>query len=340
MMAFRFLLNMALILYVSQNGFAQRIEILNSGTGVSFRGLSVVNNHTLWVSGSKGTVGISTNSGKSWHFLVVEGYETRDFRDIEAFDGQTAVIMAVGEPAVILRTSNAGKTWKKVYENNVQGMFLDAMEFWNDQNGMVVGDPINNRFFVARTSDGGRSWKEVPNDRRPMADSGEACFAASGTNLRLWEGTESCFVSGGLKSRLFGRGAPINLPVAQGKETQGANSVAVWLKGNSTPHIIVVGGDFNADSSRMGNCVLSRDGGKSWIRPSNPPYGYRSCVEFISSTKLVSCGLNGVDLSYDEGLNWNNISATGFHVCRKAKNGDAIYLAGLNGYIGRINLNF
>jgi photosystem II stability/assembly factor-like uncharacterized protein len=332
----RLLLNVAFILISAYCALAQHVALINSENRASFRGLSVVNDKVIWVSGSKGTVGISTNNGNSWHFLVVQGFENRDFRDIEAFDGATAVIMAVGEPAVILRTTNAGTSWKTVYENNTPGMFLDAMEFWNEESGIVLGDPVKGRFFITRTYDGGHTWKDISFDKLPVADPAEACFAASGTNVRAFDRNEACFVSGGSRSRLFWRGTSIVLPVLQGKKSQGANSLAVWHRGSNSHQIIVVGGDFKADSSRTGNCTLSRDGGKSWIRPSNPPYGYRSCVEFISETKLVCCGITGVDISLDEGINWNNISATGFHVCRKSKKGDAVFLAGEEGRIGRL----
>lgn len=332
----RLFLGVVLTLIITCNGYPQRIEVLHSGTGVSLRGLSVVSQKTIWASGSNGTVGISTNGGKTWRFFVVPGYESRDFRDIEAFDASTAILLAVGEPAIILKTTNGGKSWLKVYENKSPGMFLDAMEFWNKKYGFVIGDPVKARFFVARTIDGGSKWQDIPFDKRPLADSGEACFAASGTNVRALDKNQACFVSGGSRSRLFWKGAAITLPILQGRETQGANSVSIWQNGNNAHHIIITGGDFKADSLRIGNCTLSRDGGKTWIRPFNPPYGYRSCVEFISATRVITCGITGVDLSLDEGINWNNISAIGFHVCRKSKKGDAVFLAGEDGRIGKI----
>ena len=97
----------------------------------------------------------------------------RDFRDIEAFDAATAIIMAIGEPAHILKTTNGGETWQLVYENKTTGMFLDAMEFWNQQSGIVLGDPINGKFFIARTFDEGKTWHEIPYSNLPVADSGE-----------------------------------------------------------------------------------------------------------------------------------------------------------------------
>jgi photosystem II stability/assembly factor-like uncharacterized protein len=268
--------------------------------------------------------------------MKVQKYESRDFRDIEAFDPRTAMIMAVGEPAVILKTVNSGITWKLVYKNDTPGMFLDAMEFWNEQSGIVVGDPVKGRFFVARTFDEGNNWRALPYDKLPVADSGEACFAASGTNVRALDRDEACFVTGGTKSRLFWKGNPIEVPIIHGKVTMGANSIAVWYKKKKRPQITVVGGDYANDTSRFMNCAVSRDGGETWIRPSNPPYGYRSCVEYISSEKIITCGVNGVDISLDEGINWNSISSIGYNVCRKAKKGKMVFLAGPNGRIGKL----
>lgn len=322
-----------------------RVEIMTSGTKTSIRGLSAVDDNIIWVSGSNGMVGRSNDGGKSWKWFDAKKSipddslrKRTDFRDIEAFDGATAIIMAIGSPAYILKTNNGGESWKVVYENKTKGMFLDAMEFWNEQSGIVIGDPIDGKFFVARTFDGGSNWQDIPFDKRPVADSGEACFAASGTNIRASDRDEAVFVSGGLKSRIFTKNDPSPLPIMQGKETTGANSVAVFdnkkLKGGKI--MTVVGGDFNADTARNNICFITNDGGKHWIKSKTAPHGYRSCVEYIASKQLVSCGLNGVDYSTDGGLNWSWISKEGFHVCRKAKNGKAVFFAGENGKIGKL----
>ncbi|MGH2552577.1 MAG: WD40/YVTN/BNR-like repeat-containing protein [Chitinophagaceae bacterium] len=324
---------------VSINAQSPTVEILTSGTNTSIRGLSVVNDHVVWVSGSKGIVGKSSNGGKNWTWMTVNGFEKSDFRDIEAFDASTALIMSVAEPAYILKTIDGGKTWKVVYENKTKGMFLDAMEFWNEQSGIVVGDPIDGKFFITRTFDGGYSWQDIPFNKRPAADSGEACFAASGTNVRALDMDEAVFISGGSKTRLYKRNEVIELPlIVQGKETTGANSVSVWdhysRKGGKK--MIVVGGDFKADSSSEKNCAITHDGGKTWFAPDTPPHGYRSCVEFVSKSDVFSCGINGVDYSSNGGKDWQWISKEGFHVCRIAKLGTSIFLAGPDGKIGKI----
>ena len=108
---------------------AQTIEILQTGIKTSLRGISVVSDKIIWVSGSNGMVGKSIDAGKSWQWINVKGFEKRDFRDIEAWDANTAIIMAIAEPAVILKTTDGGVNWKTTYENKTAGMFLDAMEF-------------------------------------------------------------------------------------------------------------------------------------------------------------------------------------------------------------------
>ena len=313
-------------------GVCQKVTLLSSGEKISIRGLSVVSDKVIWVSGSNGMTGKSIDGGGTWKWLQVKGFEKIDFRDIEAFDGVTAIIMGIAAPAYILKTVDAGETWKVVYENKIKGMFLDAMEFWNEQSGIVIGDPINNRFFIARSFDGGSTWRDIPKQNYPVADSGEACFASSGTNIRVLSKDEACFVSGGSRSRLFIRDKRINLPIIQGKGTTGANSVAVKNK----KILIVVGGDFTQPDSTNRNCVITNDGGKTWTAPEVPPHGYRSCIEYLGGNNWICCGLNGVDYSIDNGKTWHLISDESFHVCRKAKNGKSVFIAGVNGKIGKL----
>ena len=240
--------------------------------------------------------------------------------------------MGIAEPAYILRTIDGGDTWQLVFENKTKGMFLDAMEFWNEQAGIVIGDPINGHFFIARTFDGGQSWQGIPENLSPVADSGEACFASSGTNIRKLTKKEAVFITGGLVSHVQVRNKKIRLPLIDGKETTGANSIAVKNKKTW----MVVGGDFNTKDSSTKNAVISFDGGKTFVLPDVPPTGYRSCVEFLKKKQWITCGLNGVDITNDDGKTFSNISKEGFHVLRKAKKGKTVYFAGGGGRIGKM----
>jgi photosystem II stability/assembly factor-like uncharacterized protein len=320
--------------------FAQspHIEILTNSKGISLRGLSVVSDRVIWASGSNGMVAKSVDGGKNWTWIKVKGFEKNDFRDIEAFDEKRAVIMAIGEPAYILRTTDGGSNWKVVYENKTKGMFLDAMEFWNEDAGIAIGDPIHGRFFITRSFDGGKKWQDIPFAQLPKADSGEACFAASGTNIRALKRDEAVFISGGMRSKFYRKNESTNLPLIQGQETTGANSIAIWdnFRAAGEKNMVVVGGDFKNDSSAKNNCALSYDSGKTWDLPDTLPHGYRSCVEYLTGSKLICCGLTGVDYSINAGRSWTWISHESFHTCRRAKNGNAVYLCGVDGRIARL----
>lgn len=319
-------------LLFTANVSAQSLKLIVSGVKTSFRGLSVVNEKIIWASGDKGTIARSVDSGNTWKWLTVKGFEQTGFRDIEAFDSSTAIIMGIAEPAYILKTIDGGETWKVVYENATAGMFLDAMDFCDKQHGTVIGDPIDSKFFIATTNDSGDTWIES-HKKLPVAASGEACFASSGTNIGMLSGDKVYFVSGGLRSRFFMNSKSFPLPVLQGKETTGANSVA--SKNKET--FIVVGGDFKNPDLTLKNCLVTFNQGKTWTRPKILPHGYRSCVEYINSNKWITCGLNGVDYSADNGKTWQWISKESFNVCRKAKSGRVAFLAG-NGSIGKLSV--
>ena len=76
--------------------------------------------------------------------------------------------------------------------------------------------------------------------------------------------------------------------------------------------------------------------GKNWNKPVTPPHGYRSCVEYLSKNEILTCGLTGVDYSDDGGKNFSLIGTDSFHVCRKAKESNAVFLAGKNGKVARL----
>lgn len=327
---------------------AQQIKVLESGKRVSFRGLSVVNDQVFWASGSNGSVVRSTDGGKSLQWISVPGYEKRDFRDIEAFSTDTALIMAIAEPAVILKTTDGGKNWKKVFEDTTKGMFLDAMDQYPNGTMIVVGDPVQGLLFAAMSMDNGDSWqvmpvKDVKKDVRKVKDT-EAMFASSGTNIKLIPekdfGTPTLLVTGGSNASikdLYYHSFNDSLPMMQGGTSTGANSIDYWSK---TKSAVIVGGDFSKDTIATDNCVLVhfKKGKLVFSKPSVPPHGYRSCVIYLNDKELVTCGTSGIDVSKDGGQTWQLISKESFHVVQKARNGKAIFLAGGNGRIAQLIL--
>ena len=313
--------------------FAQTITVIEQGQKTSIRGLSMPSASVVWASGSNGMVAKSVDGGNSFRWMKVEGYARRDFRDIEAFDSSTAIIMAIDTPAHILKTTDGGLTWKKVFEDKRPGMFLDAMDF-SGNNGVVIGDPMNGKTFMAVSNDNGDSW--TPKETKNSMMDGEAFFASSGSNIKLLgptTGFKTLFVSGGMQSRMFFNGNGINLPLQSGRNSTGANGLA--LHPNQKQGIII-GGDF-ANDKRSDSAILlfSLYPKVTFSYAVTPPSGYKSAAVFLSKTSVLACGTSGVDVSVDAGLNWKTISNIGFHVAVKSPDGKYAIMAGGNGRIAK-----
>lgn len=324
-----------LFLSVTLSSYAQHIEILQQGKSTSIRGLSVVDDHIAWLSGSKGTIAETTDGGKTWNWQQVKGYEKADFRDIEAFSDKEAIIMSSGTPALILKTTDGGASWQEKYRKTDTAYFLDAMDFADKKHGYILGDPINNKFLLLETKDGGETWEPFKNP--PDALPGEAAFAASGTCLKVDTDDVIEIVTGGSQSRLLmllgekwshGKWVSARLPITHGKSSQGAFSLS---------GLIVVGGDYL--NNRRADSVASYWPGDEHARKPatlsiTPPAGFQSCVEYIAGGTYLSTGTPGSNITADGGKTWVQIDTISYNVCRKAKQGNLVLLAGDGGKIG------
>ncbi len=305
----------------------------------NFRGLSVVNDKVIWICGNNGFVCRSVNGGQSWDTMQVASYEGSDFRDIEGFDSRTAVVMSSGTPALILKTTDGGKRWKRVFRDERPEVFLNGMAFWDHKRGIAFGDPVDRKLFLLQTSNGGGNWKEIPFRDCPVTQDGEHGYAASGTSVRATGQGYAFIGTGGRAAHLFTSGdygktwQKKSCPILKKPESGGVFSVA--FKDARTG--VIMGGDYKADTSAVENCFLTYNGGISWKPPLKAPGGFRSCVEYINQTTLMATGPTGTEYSRDGGNTWVPISAAGFNVVRKAKKGTRIFLAGPGGLIGIIS---
>jgi photosystem II stability/assembly factor-like uncharacterized protein len=69
-------------------------------TKAGLRGLSVVSDKVIWASGTNGTFLRTVDGGKTWTIGNVPGAEKLDFRDVEAFDANTAYVLSIGRSGV------------------------------------------------------------------------------------------------------------------------------------------------------------------------------------------------------------------------------------------------
>jgi photosystem II stability/assembly factor-like uncharacterized protein len=323
-----------------------------SGLSVSLRGLSVVSDAVAWVSGSNGRFAKTTDGGKTWQADSVKGAHDLDFRDVEAFDAQTAILMSAGSGGLsrIYKTTDGGRNWKLCYTNTFREGFFDGMAFWDERNGMAIGDPIDGRLFLMTTSDGGATWHRVPPDFIPAVLPKEYAFAASGTSIAVHGSGHVWIGTGGEAARVFrstDRGKTWSVataPVISGNESSGIFSLAFKDSLNG----VAVGGDYKKPNETNANVAMTADGGKTWILvQDSQPAGYRSCVAFVANSLLpmfVAVGPSGSDFSpswsSDGKMRWIKFSETGYHTVDFAKSSRAGWAAGADGRVAKLNNDF
>tara|TARA_B110000459_G_C16548745_1_gene465686 strand:- start:47 stop:1063 length:1017 start_codon:yes stop_codon:yes gene_type:complete len=301
----------------------------------SKRGLFAVNEHVIWTSGTDGII-LSTSNNKDWKKFEDTALVTLDFRDIHAFNEKEAVIMSSGDGCEMYKTTDGGKNWKKVYENKEAGIFFDGMDFWDDKNGIAFSDLIDNHIYMITTTDGGSSWSKLNSKIAPKTLAKEAGFAASGTGI-VCVGDSTVYIGtgGGEKSRVFkshDRGLnwkTVNTPMRTG-EASGIYSMVFLDELNG----VVVGGNYLDSAGEHGNCAITSDGGLTWQLPNVPPTGYRSCVAYNGNGVLITTGRNGIDVSFDKGMNWKHVSDAAYYSC--VINGNSGWLTGRAGKFAQL----
>jgi hypothetical protein len=360
-------------------------DIEESHTTASLRGIHNVGAGVAWASGTNGTVLRTEDGGYLWQTCTIPpGAEKLDFRGIQAFDENTAIVMSsgLGDLSRLYKTTDGCQTWKLLFTNPDKEGFWDALQFQTkhfDQpslNGILIGDPVQGKFPIFVTTDGGENWRRWGRsgsgrrgpcgERNAKSSKGEALFAASNQSLIFGGANDFLFVTGGTSgSRVIftdvfvtDYGPPCwtsftsnRIPMATGSTSSGAFATAMthwdgWLP----ERMMIVGGDFTKPddpsntslflAQRSSHNVLFQGPFEKTEAAQTLPHGYRSSVAYDPTQKLwITVGPNGTDISTDDGKNWHPLTPSGYDPPDADKNWNALslpFVVGPHGRIGRL----
>lgn len=313
----------------------------SSGVDVQLRSISAVSDKAAWASGAKGTVLRTVDGGATWERLEIVGAEALDFRDIQAFDKDTAFVLSIGpgDQSRIYKTTDGGRIWQRQFTNSDPKAFYDCFAFWDSTHGIAVSDSVDGKFPLIATTDG-MNWIPVKVKTMPAALPAEGAFAASGTCIATIGKSDVWFGTGNSAARVFhsaDRGQTWTVaetPIIHGAASQGVFSLAFWTVKDG----VAVGGDYKEPTKNENVAAVTHDGGKTWILASKQPEGYRSAVAVGTSQSLVAVGTSGADFSPDRGNNWNPMITEDLNAVSFA--GNSGWAVGPAGKIITIRLNY
>jgi photosystem II stability/assembly factor-like uncharacterized protein len=317
---------------------AQQWVPQTSNTNASLRGVSAVDDKTVYASGTGGTWLRTTDGGTTWTSSKVPGTESLDFRGIRAVNRRTVYLMSsgAGEKSRIYKTTDAGAHWSLQLTNSDPKGFFDSIAFWDARAGIVLGDAIGGHAEVLVTEDGGAHWEHR---QTPPALPNEGSFAASNTCLAVRGKSEVWFITGGTgAARVFhshdrGRSwTAATTPIRNDSASAGIFSIAF----RDAMHGMIVGGDYAKDKETRGNIAVSSDGGATWNAPAGHPEGFRSAVARVGKLWIVT-GTSGSDYSADDGQTWKSFDAGAYNAMSFVAS--AGWAVGPRGRIARFLLN-
>jgi hypothetical protein len=311
-----------------------QFTLQNSNTTADLRGIHNVGGGVAWASGTNGTVLRTEDGGYVWQSCSIPpGAEKLDFRGVQAFDANTAIVMSSGpgDQSRLYKTTDGCHSWKLIFTNPDKDGFWDAIVA-SRNGGLIVGDPVNGRFAIYGSSESGfERWDRIGEKSdfkhfkfEPSPYEGEGLFAASNSNVIGSPTMGLFFVTGGPMGGFFVYGvwsdhgalgyptagfAKLSLPLAKGKS---AGAFSIFCVDRSSPRpkqgCVVVGGDYLQPNSTDGVAAYNSNVTKRWRPSKTQPSGYRSAVAYDAAAKTwITVGPNGTDISTDDGRNWRAV---------------------------------
>jgi PKD repeat protein len=292
--------------------------VQNSGFTAASRGInhiSIVNTNTVWATaydGSGAAANIqqftkTSDGGVTWTPGTINIQNTNlGISMIHAESATKAWLAAypngAGQIGGIWITTNGGATWTRqnTATFNNAASFTNAVYFWDELEGVCMGDPINNEFEIYRTTNGGTTWTLVSGANIPNPQVNEFGYTRQMEVVgnSVWFGTS--------KGRIFyssNKGQTWSVFTSPITDFGGANvaSSSANMSFSSTTNGMLV--------NQAGAIWTTTNSGSSWIpvTPMGPVFTGGLCYvegSNVAFTTGAATGASGSSYSTDGGVTW------------------------------------
>lgn len=298
--------------FVSRDFSKVEIETLLQDSLLDVRALEI-NEGSVLIATSNGQTKIKYEKSDSFlEIALIDSVNKPNFRSSVLLNN-SVLALAITSPALLYKNGEI------VYQESHPNTFYDSMDFWNDKEGIAIGDSTDGCLSIIITRDGGETWTKLTCDELPKGIENEGAFAASDTNIAIVGDNTWVATTAGRVYYSPDKGNTwdvFDTPIIKEKDTQGIYSIDFYDEMNG----FAIGGDYTKPGDNAANKIKTTDGGKTWqLVAQNQNPGYRSCVQYIPNRKgkeLVAIGFKGIDYSNDAGNTWKHLSDEGFYTIR------------------------
>ena len=239
-----FLIQLAHCQAINSNFTCIKIDTLLKDT-ISIRAISVSKNRVYYAADKNRLGYINLNGLEKVEQIIKKDSLKIEFRSC-AKTTNAFFVLSIANPALLYKFSNSLQLKALVYQEQNDKVFYDSMQFYNNLNGIAVGDPIMGYLSIITTKDGGITWSKNNIKNAPKVVEGEAAFAASNTNIIIKNG-KTWVITGGKKSRIFyssnkGKSWQVfETPIVQSEAMTGAFTADFY----NNEIGIIAGGNYN-----------------------------------------------------------------------------------------------
>ncbi len=323
-----------------------------------------------WASGTGGTVLRTEDGGYVWQGCVLPpGAAKLDFRGIQAWDENTAIVMSsgTGDLSRLYKTSDGCRSWTLLLTNHDKTGFWDVLQFTDRQHGSLLGDPVDGHFVLLTTADGGATWTSVKAGPADVVHD-QGIFAASNSSLLTDSPSSRIFCTGGPSGAMVIRqsvgpqsGALKPGEIGFGNTTSSEELVSFSKSASSgcfslaKSHasqgtIVAVGGDYahpeDGENTAWTTAITEDAENKQhplfhFAPAKTKPASYRSAVAFDpTTTSWIAVGPGGTDISTDGGQTWRALKPENRDAPDADRQWNALslpFVVGPHGRIGKLH---